>query len=729
MKFLNFLKNLFGFKKNSKYVKTYLNDANIKSSIYMSFIVICLEIYMIFRQTRKYIKPYWNTYDKLGYNSRIQLMFGMTGLYFLFIMCALAMFMFGLFYVAKKRGQKQFITNLILGSLCVLWIFILIPEINLPTFASGTLINKITTILVYASMPVFGASIIGNSFYRRYKHKDSSILSIITITCFALVCLLFGIKVGYSDFANPFVKADGSINVQKIKMITCFLTMIIFVACLLIWKPYISIVLLTVIFVLFDYFLCQYGAEKREFIEADRINYYTFYISLMMITLSIYQQRHAEALKDEKLIHDANYDSLVNIHNLHHFTTKITKKEEENLSFMDDKMYLFINISNFKAINNQKGFDGGDKFLIRFAKDVTASFPKEETARLADDHFVVLTKVDGYLDRIDVLNRLVQASSEGLFVLLKVGGYKAIKDELPQRAIDKARYACGKIKNKYGIMYNEYNEELDHVFNMRQYIVNHIDEAIEKEYIKAYYQPVVWSNDKKICGAEALARWIDPVYGMLSPRDFIPILEETKLIQKLDMHMLNYVCREMRRAIDENRIVLPISINFSRIDFDMIDVVSELNKQVKKYNLDKNYIHVEITESALSENANVLNEIILNIKNNGYAIWLDDFGSGYSSLNALKDFMFDVIKIDMKFLTNFDQNERTKDILDCIINLATRLGMHTLTEGVETVDEAEFLNEIGCGRLQGYLFGKPFALNDFEERIKSGELEVSENLI
>ncbi|MCR5307391.1 MAG: EAL domain-containing protein [bacterium] len=727
MKFLTFIKNLFGFKKNSKYVRGYLNDANIKSSIYMAFIIICLEIWMIFRQSRKYIKPAWNTY-KPTYNSRLQLIFQYTSLYWLFIMCALAMFMFGLFYVMKKRGNKSFITNMVLGSLCILWIFLLIPEINLPGYEGGTTINKATTVLVYVSMPIFGASIIGNSLFRHFKNKDNTILSIVTITCFAAVCLLFGVKVGYSDFANPWLK-DGAVNTQKIKMITCFLTMIIFVACLLIWKPYISIVLLTVIFVSFDYFLCQYGVEKREFIEADRINYYTFYISLLMITLSIYQQRHAEALKDEKLIHDANYDSLVNIHNLHHFTTKITKKEEENLSFMDDKMYLFINICNFKVINMQRGFDYGDKFLVRFAKDVVASFPRDYTARLGDDHFIVLTSQEGFMDKIDVLKRLVQASSDGLFVLLKVGGYKPKQGENVQRAIDKARYACRMIKDTYGIIYNEYNDEIDTLFNKRQYIVNHIDEAINNGYIKAHYQPVVWSNDKKLCGAEALARWVDPVYGNLSPREFVPVLEQTRLIHKLDRCMLEYVCKEMRRALDESRPVVPVSLNFSRLDFELMNVREELNKMVSKYNLDKDYIHVEMTESALSDNQDELKKIIDDLKNDGYDIWLDDFGSGYSSLNVLKDFKFDVVKIDMKFLTNFDKNERTKDVLDCVIHLATRLGMKALTEGVETSDEADFLNEIGCGRLQGYLFGKPYKIEDFEQEILDEKLIMSEHLL
>ena len=727
MKVLSFIKNMFGFNKNSKYVKKYLNEANIKSSIYMAFIIICLEIWMIFRQVRKYIRPYWNDVAKLGYNNRFQLIFGMTGLYWLFIICSLAMFMFGIFYVLKKRGKKSFITNLIFGSLCLLWGFILFVEINLPTYPKGTTINKVTTILVYASMPVFGLSIVGNSFFRRYKGKDSTFLSILVIVSFAAVCLLFGIKVGYSDFANPLVKADGTINTQKIKMITCFLTMITFVACLLIFKPYISILMLAGIFVTFGLFLNNY--DQREFLEADRINYITFVVGLTMITISIYQQRMQEALKDEKLIHDANYDHLVDIHNGSYFTKKIIEREDMNPSYMADKMYLFINICNFKAINTQKGFNYGDKFLIRFAKDVEASFPKDLTARLADDHFVVLTKQEGFLDRIYVLNRLVQASSDGLFVLLKVGGYIPQPKENPNRSIDKARYACAKIRKTYGEIYKEYDSELDHISNLRQYIVNNIDEAIAKGYIKAFYQPVVWSSDQSLCGIEALARWVDPNYGLLLPKDFIPVLEETRLIHKLDKCMVEYICKQMRKALDEAKPIVPVSLNFSRLDFELMDVIDLLNNTVKKYNLDKNYLHVEITESALSEKQDELIEIIGKLKENGYAIWLDDFGSGYSSLNSLKDFVFDVIKIDMQFLSNFENNERTKDILDCIIQLATRLGMNTLTEGVETVSEAQYLDKIGCGRLQGYLFGKPFEYSTLEQKIYDNELIISKKLI
>ncbi len=275
----------------------------------------------------------------------------------------------------------------------------------------------------------------------------------------------------------------------------------------------------------------------------------------------------------------------------------------------------------------------------------------------------------------------------------------------------------------------QYDDNLDNAFNKRQYIVNHIDEAVDKGWIRAFYQPVVWSGDHKLCGVEALARWIDPKYGFLSPADFIPVLEETRLIHKLDKCIINCVCKNMRDAINKGRQIVPVSLNVSRLDFELMDVISILNETTNKYNIDKKFIHVEITESALADNVNFLNTKIKELQSLGYPIWLDDFGSGYSSLNVLKDFTFDVIKIDMRFLTNFDTNEKSKDILDCIINLANRLGMKTLTEGVETKAESDFLAKIGCGRLQGYLFGKPYSLEDLDKKIDDKELIISENLL
>ncbi|MBR6071440.1 MAG: EAL domain-containing protein [Acholeplasmatales bacterium] len=719
----NFIRDLFGFRKNSKYIKSYLNDANIKSSIYMSFIVIILEIWMIIRNLNKYVVPSWDS----GTTSNFDLLFAYTGLYILFIVCSAAVLVFAITYLKNEYTKSNFILNIVVACICLLWPFLLFLE-NLSFDGSKQIISSTTVIIVYVAMALLGSVILANALYKRKYDNNNMILSAAVITCFALVCLAFGIKVGYSDFANPYINVKtGLPNYDRLKMITCFLTMIIFVACLLIWKPYISIVMLTGIFVGFMYMLKGYG--DREFLEADEINYITFLISLTMITISIYQQRITEAKKDEKLIHDAIYDHLADIYNVKHLADIVKMNEMVNPDSNRRKIFLFINIFNFRAINDQKGFEAGDRFIIRISKIIKEIFNDDLTARQSDDHFVVFTSVNGYLDKLEKLNKRVIELADGLFVRIKAGGYIPKSGDSPYTSIDKARYACGIIKRKSELLFMEYDEELNERVNKRQYIVNHLDEAIEKEWIKAYYQPVVWSDSKELCGAEALARWIDPKYGFLSPADFIPVLEETRLIYKLDAYIIEYVCKYMRKALDDNKPIVPVSINFSRLDFELMDVIKTLDDCAKKYNINKDYLHVEITESSLSDNVDSLNKTISSLRSEGYAIWLDDFGSGYSSLNVLKDFTFDVVKIDMKFLSNFDTNEKTKDVIDCIIQLANRLGMKTLTEGVETQQEADFLEEIGCGRLQGYLFGKPVPLADFEDKIAKGELKITENIL
>jgi len=712
-KVIDFFKNLLGFKINSRYVKSYLNDANIKSCIYMSFIILVIETWMILRRFYlvKYIPNHWDLYS-----DKFELLFRYTGQYMLFSVCAAAVFIFSLFHVRKNNTKGAFITKLILGFICIAWFFLLFFEIGYKTIQPGDF-YFVSTILIYSTMPVLGIFIILHSIYQKKYNRDNSIFSNSIIICFSLICLLFGLGVGYLDYTKGY-------------MIICFLTMILFVACLLIWKPYISILILFSIFVTF-YLMLRNFDNKLPFeqLNGNEVNYITFFISLTMVTISIYQQRVMEARKDEQLIHDAIFDHSIEIHNVKYFVDHIKEDTKNNPYRLENKIYLFFNLVNFNTINDQRGFDAGDKFLDSFAYKLKTLFNFSYIARQYDDHFVALTDEKTFMEKINELNEYVKELASGLFILLKVGGYKLQFDESPYRAIDKAKYACTLIKTQYDKFYNEYDSITNERLTKRQYIINHLDEAIEKGWVRAYFQPVVWSDTHDLCGAEALARWIDPVYGFLSPADFIPVLEDTRLIYKLDRCIIEYVCKYLKSEIDKNRPVVPISINFSRLDFELMDVLSVLDEYQQKYNIDKKYIHVEITESALSDSVDKLNTQIMDIKNAGYSIWLDDFGSGYSSLNVLKDFMFDVIKIDMKFLSNFEKNDRTKDILDCIIQLGTRLGMKTLTEGVETKEEADFLQAIGCGRLQGYLFGKPYKLEDFKNKIQSHELKLSDHIL
>jgi EAL domain-containing protein (putative c-di-GMP-specific phosphodiesterase class I) len=210
---------------------------------------------------------------------------------------------------------------------------------------------------------------------------------------------------------------------------------------------------------------------------------------------------------------------------------------------------------------------------------------------------------------------------------------------------------------------------------------------------------------------------------------FIPTLESVKLIHKVDKYMIESVCKDLRRSMDDGHEAIPVSINFSRLDFELTDIITHLELMIEKYNIPKTALHVEITESALMDDTNVLEESAKKIKEAGYALWLDDFGSGYSSLNVLKDYEFDVMKLDMAFLKNFsNKNEKAKQLIVSIIQLANKLGMNTLCEGVETEEQRDFLKSVDCGRLQGYLFGKPMPYEEARDKIDNGFYTVSKNI-
>ena len=333
------------------------------------------------------------------------------------------------------------------------------------------------------------------------------------------------------------------------------------------------------------------------------------------------------------------------------------------------------------------------------------------------------------MDRLKGLNQDVKALDSEIAPEIKIGSYHLRPNEDSRNAADKARYACSTIGQNLTIHYMEYDKKMHEGFHLMQYVIQNIDKAIAEGWIRPYYQPVVWSNDAKLCGVEALARWIDPDRGLLPPGAFIGTLEMTKLIHKLDTAIVDHVCRDLRYCIDNNLPVVSVSLNFSRVDFEVMDVVQVLEDiVVKKYNIPKDLLHVEITESALADSESVLAKSIRAIKEHGYRLWLDDFGSGYSSLNVLKDYDFDVLKIDMKFLSGFSSRPKAKPLIAAVVSMAEKLGMHTVCEGVETDEQKEFLAVASCERLQGYLFGKPIPFEELQERIKKGEFTVSKNL-
>ncbi len=238
-----------------------------------------------------------------------------------------------------------------------------------------------------------------------------------------------------------------------------------------------------------------------------------------------------------------------------------------------------------------------------------------------------------------------------------------------------------------------------------QYVVENIDKALENGWIKVYYQPVARAISGALCGMEALSRWVDPERGLLEPESFVHALEQHRLIQKVDSFVIGEICRNYRRCINENIPVVPVSFNLSMLDFTLTDIGRVISEAVEEYEVPRSMLNIEITESMFMEDAARISTMIDRFHGSGYKVWMDDFGSGYSSLNVLKDFSFDELKIDMNFLSSFTQ--KSKDILQSTILMAKKIQIQTLAEGVETDEQLEFLRTIGCEKLQGYYYGKP----------------------
>ncbi len=252
-----------------------------------------------------------------------------------------------------------------------------------------------------------------------------------------------------------------------------------------------------------------------------------------------------------------------------------------------------------------------------------------------------------------------------------------------------------------------------------QYILANLDRAINENWIRAFYMPIVRATSGKVCEEEALARWIDPDQGTLAPADFIPVLEQAKLIYKLDLHIVDEVLKKMKGQMAAGLYLVPISVNLSRTDFDSCDIVEEICERVDKAGIPREKLIIEITESVLGEDFDYMKVQIDRFQSMGFSVWMDDFGSGYSSVDVLQDIGFDHIKFDIKFMQRFDV-EKSRIMLTELVRMAMALGIRTITEGVETEEQADFLREIGCNKLQGFLYCKPISLEEIIERNKKG---------
>ncbi len=379
---------------------------------------------------------------------------------------------------------------------------------------------------------------------------------------------------------------------------------------------------------------------------------------------------------------------------------------------------IYTNIRDFRLYNVEYGIHAGDEILKFLAKELDGFDANILCGRMEQDHFLILAKTtqDVYVENTEIINRLFDTKYGRYGLSFASGAYQlqSVNEDI-HASKEFAKLACDSIRNTSN-PYSVYNDKLAKSVEISGYILQHFDEAIEKNYIQVYFQPVLRTINGEMCGVEALARWIDPERGMLSPADFIPILESHGLITRLDLHMLKLICDEIRNAYQHGHTIIPVSFNLSRLDFKNCDIVEEVDQIIFPYHIPRDMINVEITESTIMADQEFMKSEIRRFRERGYQVWMDDFGSGYSSLNVLKEYEFDEVKLDMAFLSTFD--EKSKHIIKSVVRMSKELGIQTLAEGVETEEQFEFLKRIGCEKIQGYYLSRPVPPDDFFEMVE-----------
>lgn len=417
----------------------------------------------------------------------------------------------------------------------------------------------------------------------------------------------------------------------------------------------------------------------------------------------------------------AEIDGITGLYNRIGFLLHAKKMIENN----PDKHYdlMMSDFVDFKRINEVYGSKMGDRILSTFGAFLVEQNIENRSVvgRFGGDQFVELVEHSLLEERIlngtsptDILDESFPT------VNVKFGIYRDVDHDLPVSVMcDRAGMALKTIKDNYGVFVAVFNNVIKDRVEKQRIIENSMYDALISDQFKVFYQPKHDTTTGKIVGAEALIRWIHPEYGFMSPGDFIPIFEKNGFVSEADKYVLETTCKNIRRWQDMGIDVVPISVNASRCDFLNIDMVKRFNDAVNANDISKDLIHIEITESLMEENTMVLIEKLNKLREEGYQIELDDFGSGYSSINALSEFPIDIVKLDMSFMKKLDDAKKTKVLSSCI-DLAKNLGYKTVSEGVETKQQQELLLEYGVDAIQGYYYSKPLPAEEFEKYIVEG---------
>lgn len=411
-----------------------------------------------------------------------------------------------------------------------------------------------------------------------------------------------------------------------------------------------------------------------------------------------------------------------------HMISKTIKNTDRKIAFLN------IDIDDFKFINDAFGYKEGDK-LIRYIWGILFEWIEkgEIFAHQSADIFSVIIFYDTeeiLFKRLDILCEQLQhyyICHENKFKIIPSVGVCEMTDKKqpPESFLDAARIARKTVKGKVDTFYAFYDKAIkENTFHDKE-IEAHMHDALNNKEFIVYYQPKYNSVTQKIVGAEALVRWRKANGTIVPPDEFIPLFERNGFITALDSYVLETVCRYQKKLIESGFTPIPISVNISRMHIFDVDFVAKYTDILEKTGLPIDYIQLEITESAISDNQMLLMDVINRLHNAGFLILLDDFGTGYSSMMMLKDLSIDILKIDKSFVDNIGDNRGNK-IIDGIISLAKSLDISLTAEGVEVEDQYEYLKLHGCESIQGYYFAKPMPEDEFEQLLSIKNNTISE---
>ena len=449
-------------------------------------------------------------------------------------------------------------------------------------------------------------------------------------------------------------------------------------------------------------------AYKRIYDESNRVicDYFVYNDRTQMY----------ESWEQEK--YKASHDSLTGLLNRDQFYEDVHDMVNK---YHDTTFYLICsNIKDFKFINEIFGMEKGNQVLIKQAK-LMASNPSERTicARLMNDRFALCLPREEFDEKrvADSVKELqCEFTGNSFHMHMYMGVYEIRdRDEAVSIMVDKANIAADTIKNNYDCCVAYYDEHLLEISIEQRRLLGEFEPALQNDEFVMYLQPQV-NSDGAAKGAEALVRWVHPSRGILTPYAFIDILENAGLIYKLDLYIWEKAAQKLAEWKEKGYGSYHISVNISTKDFYILDIYETFTGLINKYGIAASNLHLEITETTLMTDFEKNMNIIHKLQDVGFRVEIDDFGSGYSSLNMLKDISADVLKIDMGFLRKSENEVKGQDILESIITLAGKIGMDVITEGVETKKQLDMLTMMGCHEFQGYYFSKPVPVSEFEEK-------------